>query len=181
MGELHDDALEEARSRSETLDLWELFEILETHRVDGGGGVSRETIEAYAEALDYDPERVDQALDERLTDSHEWTEGEVIYRLGEDRFSIYPPQWHEELSDTTDLTRHVALISSSVTATEGDESEAVTGAGVPERKVIRVACAISGMDWDAARETLEELRKEGELEEHADQHPDAGVYLPDRE
>ena len=181
MGELDDDALEEARSRSDTLELWDLFEILETHRVDGGRGVSLETVEAYADALNYDLDAIHRRLDDQSTDSQEWESGGAIHRLGEDRFSVFPPRWHEELGDTTDLTRHVALIHSSVTATEGEQSEAVTEAGVPERKVVQVARGVSGMDRDAARGKLEDLRKRGDLEASTDQHPDSAIRVPDRE
>lgn len=181
MVNLRDDVLDEARSRSETLDLRELLEILETNRVDGGQGVSRETIDAYADALNYDPERVDEALAERVADAHEWTPHDDVYRLGPGRFSIYPPRWHEELADTTDLTRHVARINSTVTDTEGEQSQSVTAAGAPERKVLRVARAISGMDRETARGKLKDLRKKGDLESPNDQHRDSNYRLPDRD
>ena len=181
MGELDDEALEEARSRSETLHLRDLIEILELHRVDGGQGVTRETIDEYADALNYDPERADWALDEQVTDAHEWTADDDVYRLGEDRFSVYPPRWHEELADTTDLRKHVGLINASVTTTEGQQSQSVPEAGVPERKLLRVAQVISGMDREEARDRIDELWKDDELESPNNQHRDSNYHLPDRE
>lgn len=181
MGDLNDVALDEARSSSETLGIRELIEILEMHHVDGERGVTRGTIDEYAAALDYDPEVADEALDERVSDSHEWEPGADVYRLDGDRFSIYPPRWHEELGETTDLTKHVALINSSVEAAEGGQSRSVTGAGAPKRKVVRAAQVLSGMEREAARGALEDLRKKGKLEAPADQHRDASFRLPDRD
>lgn len=175
---LDDDVLDEARSRSETLDLLDLIELLETHRVESGRGVTRERIDEYAAALDYDPDRIEDLIDERVVDSRDWTSGGALYRLDGERISAYPPRWHDELADTTDLTEHVGLIHSSVTAVEGDEHTAVTEAGVPEEMVVKVACAVSGMDRDTAYSTLQDLRKKGRLEEHADQHRASQVRLP---
>lgn len=181
MGELNEAALDEARNSSETLGIRELVEILEMHHVDGERGVTRETIDEYAAALDYDPEVADEALDERMSDSHEWEPGADVYRLDGDRFSIYPPRWHEELGETTDLTKHVGLIDASVTETEGGQSRSVTEAGVPQRKILRVAQVISGMERDAARGKLNDLRKKGHLESPNDQHRDSNYRLPDRD
>lgn len=179
MGELRDDVLDEARSRSETLTLPGLIMILETHGVDGGRGVSRETIESYAAELNYDPDTVIEEVEDRLTDAEQWTEGDVLYRLGDDRVSNYPPNWHERLGDTTDLTEHVELMMEDVTEPEGDRRTAVTEAGVPEQELLRVAGAVSGMDRETARGKLQDMRKKGYLEEGVDQHPTPRVRLPD--
>lgn len=177
MSKLDDDVIEEARGRSETLETTDLVEILERYRVDGGRGVARGTLREYATALDYDPDTVDGAVDDRLVDETEWAAGRVIYRLDDDRVSVYPPRWHDELADTTDLTEHVALLHSSVTSVEGDRREAVTEDGVPETVVVRVARALSGMSHDEAYGSLQDLRKKGKLEEHADQHPTSRVRV----
>lgn len=181
MVELQEEILDEARSRSKTLLLNDLIELLETHRADEGQGLKRETFRAYAEELDYDMEKIDAEVDNRLTDEHEWTEGDAIYRLGEDRISVYPPDWHDRLEGVTDVREYIKVIRGDVTEPEGEREEAVTSAGVPRQKIYRVAGAVVGMDMEETREQLEQRAKRGELVEHTDQHQSSRFEIADPE
>lgn len=180
MGSLDQDALDELLSRSETLDIVELIRTLELFRVDDGHGVERKTVEAYAEELNYDLEKVNGELENRLVDDEDWQSYDAIYKI-DDRVSTFPPLWHDELADTTDLTKHVGLIHEDVDRTEGPERESVTEKGVPEQKVIRAARSLSGMTQEEAQDKIAELRGEGKLTEPLDQYPKGEIRVADDE
>lgn len=177
MVELSEVALEELRSRSETLRLHDLVRIAETYHPDDHAGISRETLDAYLEALDYESEEVEGEVDSRLTDAGEWEPDDAIYDLGDGRISVFPPRWHEQLADTTDLTEYVRVIHDDVDVTQGPTEEAVQESGVPEELLFRASAAIVGLDRREAREQLKDLRKRGVLEESTDQHPQGTVRL----
>ena len=177
MVELADDALEEIRSRTETLTLRDLVRLVETYHLDDRAGVDRETLDAYLVALEYDPDEIGAELDERLTDSVDWEQDGALYDLGDERISAFPSTWHETLGGTTDLTEYVRLIQEDVTETQGTTEEAVQESGVPEELLLRVAAAMADMDRQEAREQLKDLRKRGVVEESTDQHPQGTVRL----
>lgn len=177
MVKLADTALDELQSRSETMTVHDLVRIVETYHSADRPGVAHETLEAYLDALEYDSEEVSTEIDTRLTDASEWQSDDAIYDLGEDRISVFPPAWHEKLGDTTDLTEYVKVIRSDVDETQGTMEEAVTETGVPEQFLLRVMGAIGGVEREQAREQLATLRREGVVEESADQHPSGTVRL----
>jgi hypothetical protein len=98
----------------------ELVRYLERHHPVEGLGVPRDLVEAYAEELDYDLDRLRTSLDDRLTDSRTWQSGERLYEI-DGNVSIYPASWHERLADTTDLSEYVAVMLESVRAPAGVE------------------------------------------------------------
>ena len=177
MVELADTVLEELQGRSETMTVHDLVRIVETYHPTDRPGVARETLSAYLDALAYETGDVDAELDARLTDSREWTPDDAIYEVGEDRISVFPPRWYEELGDTTDLTDYVEVIQDDVTETQGPMEEAVSDAGVPEQMLLRALAAIGGVERERAREQLATLRREGVIEESTDQHPSGTIRL----
>lgn len=177
MVELANTALDELQNRSETMTVHDLVRIVETYHPTDRPGVASETLVAYLDALKYDSEEVGAEIDARLTDASGWQPNDAIYDLGEDRISVFPPAWHEQLGDTTDLTEYVKVIRSDVDETQGPMEEAVTEAGVPEQFLFRVMRAIGGVEREQAREQLTTLRKEGVIEESTDQHPSGTVRL----
>lgn len=177
MVELDENALDEARSRSETLTLEQLVEIVETYHRDGQPGVDRDVLDAYLEALAYEATDVGAEIDNHLTNSDDWTPDQALYDLGDDRISVFPPDWHDRLRHTDDITEYVRAIQDDVTETEGREEDGVTETGVPEQLLFRAAAAIGGRDREATREEVVRLRREGVLEETADQHPSGTVRL----
>lgn len=52
---------------------------------------------------------------------------------------------------------------------------------MPEADLLDVAATVAGYDREAAKAALETCREEGRLVQDADQHPEANVYLPDRD
>lgn len=135
--------------------------IVEEHHRDEGPGVTPELVAEYADAVHYDVDV--SAIDDRLTDDDEWVEGERLYRLDDERVSVYPPSWHETFSDLDDLVDLVEVIEEQVDEPEGTEREAVTDEGVPETKLFRVARVTAGVDEDAVEGRLERLDEEGEI------------------
>ncbi|WP_435177663.1 hypothetical protein [Halorussus sp. AFM4] len=176
MTDVREEVVEELDSHSETLTLKEFVQFIEKYHRDEGQGVSRDLLAAYADAVYFDVDL--DAVDQRLTDSDEWEEGERFYDLGGDRLSVYPPDWHEALADTDDIRDVIEVIQTEVTESEGDQREAVTEErGVPQPKIVSVAEVVAGLDREATRDRIKELRDAGEIEEFASQHRDPTVRL----
>ena len=176
MGDPREEAVEQLEKHQETLRLDDFVRIVELHHRDEGPGVARDLLADYAEAAYFDVDL--EALDDRVTDSDAWEEGEKLYDLGDGRISTYPPDWHEALGDTSDLKHVIEVIQNEVTEPEGDQLEAVTEErGVPEEKILRVAEVVAGIDRGSTREELKRLRKNDEIEEFASQHRDPTIRL----
>lgn len=176
MAELDDHTVEELQGHSETLVLEDFVRIVETNHPDGQG-IDRDTIAEYAEALDYDVDAFDEEIDDRLTDADSWTEGEVFYRLDEGRISVFPPHWHDELADISDLRKIIRVIQEDRTTAEGESQEHPRKEGVSEEMLDEVAAAIGGMDRNEVRDRLKELRDENEIEEYPSQHANPWIQL----
>ncbi|UPW00355.1 hypothetical protein M0R88_17825 [Halorussus gelatinilyticus] len=176
MTDVREEVVEELDSHSETLTLHEFVQFVEAHHRDEGRGVGRDLLAAYADAVYFDVDL--DVMDERVTDSEEWEEGERLYDLGDGRLSAYPADWHESISDSGDIRDVIAVIQREVTEAEGDQREAVTEErGVPQPKVLRVAQTVAGIDNETARQRIKELRENDEIEEFASQHRDPTLRL----
>ena len=75
MASVDPDLVENLAHHDDYLTIRELVRYLERHHPVEGPGVPGDLIEAYAEELDYDLDRVRTALDDRLTDSRSWRPG----------------------------------------------------------------------------------------------------------
>jgi hypothetical protein len=176
MVDLKEEVVSQLEKHEETLQLDEFVRWIETHHREDGPGVDLDLVEAYAEAVYFDVDL--SAIDDRLTDSDDWESGKHLYDLGDGRISKYPPEWHERLAGTDDIRDVIELIQTDVTEAEGDQREAVTEErGVPQPKLLRVCKAIGGIDEEAARERIKELRQNDEIEEFASQHRDPTIRL----
>ncbi|USZ68057.1 hypothetical protein NGM10_15150 [Halorussus salilacus] len=190
MTDVREDVLAELENRDDTLRLDDFVRIIESHHATRRGatdgddrsidrgprGVDRETLAAYAEAVRFDVDLA--ALDDRVVDSDDWVEGGRFYDFGGDRISVYPPDWHDAIADTDDIRHVVRVIQDETTEVEGDHWGAVTeDRGVPEEKVFRVAETVAGIDREAAREQIKELRQSGEIEEFASQNRNPTIRL----
>ena len=176
MTDVREDVVEALDSHSETITFEEFVQTIEAHHRDEGQGVGRDLLAAYADAVYFDVDL--DAVDDRLTDSDEWEAGGQFYDLG-DRISVYPPDWHETVSDTHDIRDVIEVIQAEVTEPEGDQREAVTEKrGVPQPKVIRVAETVAGIEKADAEKRIKELRKNGEIEAFATQHRDPTLRVP---
>lgn len=154
----------------------ELVRYLERHHPVEGPGIPGDLLEAYADELDYDRDRFDASLQDRLTDARSWQSGNRIYRIG-DNVSIYPQSWHERLADTTDLAEYVEVMLESVRAPDGVEMDR-DDLGVAQDDLLTVVEIIGGMDRGEARSLLKNQRLEGAIVMYAFQNPEELVRLP---
>jgi hypothetical protein len=175
MVETRQQVVDELEKHQETMQLADFVRIVEQHQPTDVTGVDSETLAAYADAVYFDVDV--SAIDERVTDSESWAEGDHFYEVGDGRISAYPPDWHAALGGIEDLKRVIEVIQTETTEPEGDDREAVTERGVPEEKVLRVAEVVAGIDGETAREELKRLRQNGEIEEFASQHRNPTIRL----
>ncbi|AQL43395.1 hypothetical protein BV210_12145 [Halorientalis sp. IM1011] len=174
---LSDDAVAEIKHEGESMTTIDLLTLIERHHPETDG-LDRETLEAYADRLaeerDYafDAESFLSAVDDALTDTNEFDDG-LLYRLGDDRISVYPQSWHDELGDSADAEAYVGFLQD----VDGfPAASADTDLGVPERELESVLSVVGRISRDEARTVIERQREDGRLVEDADQHRNAGVY-----
>ena len=154
----------------------ELVQYLERHHPVEGPGVPRDLVEAYADELDYDRDRFDTSLDDRLTDARSWQSGNLLYRI-DGNVSIYPAEWHDRLADTTDLAEYVEVMLESVRAPDAVEIER-EDLGVSQDDLLTAVEIIGELDRGEARRLLKNQRLEGALVMYAFQNPEELVRLP---
>jgi hypothetical protein len=150
------DLVNELARHDSSLTLSGLVRYLERHHPVEGPGVPRDLVEAYADELDYDPERVATAFEDRLTDARSWQPGDRLYRI-DDNVSIHPPTWHERLADTTDLAEYVAVMLESVRAPDGVEIDEQR-LGIVQSELVTAIEIIAEIDRDDAHQLLREQR-----------------------
>lgn len=177
MAEPDPDLVENIAHHDEYYTARELVRYLERHHPVEGPGVPRDLVEAYAEELEYDPDRLRASLDHRLTDARTWQPGDRLYEV-EGNLSIYPPSWHERLAESTDLSKYVEVMLESVKAPEGVEV-ARSDRGVTQDDLITAVEIIAGMDRDSVQELLTDQRREGMVVLYAFQNPEEVVRLPE--
>jgi hypothetical protein len=105
----------------------------------------------------------------------------VFYEVGDDRVSVYPQHWHDALGGTVDIPAYLRFLHDEVIGVEDDFTSGGAGRGVPEDSLIKIVSIVGQIDTETVKSRIETLRKEGTLAEDADQHPEARVYLRDRE
>ena len=182
--EINERIVAEADDRGESLLVDEFLTLIEQYHSHDRPGIAWETLEAYTEAMggtDYghshDMEGVLDAVDERLTDGEYRTD--AFYRVGDDRVSVYPESWHDELGGETDLREYVRFLTNRDLDDENGAELGANGGGVPEQLLLEVAGIVGRTDPDTVKSRLEDLRERHELVEGADQHPNARVRLPE--
>ncbi|SIR20583.1 hypothetical protein SAMN05421858_1822 [Haladaptatus litoreus] len=172
----------ELRDRMQTLLLPDAVRLIEMNQaeVDDTSGVERDALETYLDEAGYGMDAFPSAFDESLTESDSWQSGRTVYELAEGRVSAFPPRWHEELRDTTDLHEYLRVICADMPDSDGDgtnEDSEITENGVAEQLLLDAVVAIGGMERDDARIQLKELRDEGKIEEYPSQHANPWVQL----
>ncbi|WP_135828624.1 hypothetical protein [Halorussus halobius] len=155
----------------------DLVRYLERHHPVEGPGVPRDLVEAYAEELDYDRDRFETSLDDRLTDAETWQPGERLYEVDGD-LSVYPPSWHQQLADTTDLAAYVEVMLESVRAPEGVEVER-DRLGIRQADLLTAVEIIADVDRSRAAQMLRDQRLAGDVVLYAFQNPEEIVRLPE--
>ncbi|WP_018129180.1 hypothetical protein [Haladaptatus paucihalophilus] len=186
MAQIDEDALREIRHKGESLLLEDLLLLIERHHPHEQPGISRETIESYAETLSesrddqFNIETFHEKLNTQLTDSHTWAGKEAIYELASGRISRYPEAWHDRLGETADIREYIAFLQDEAPEFKDDLGRGGAGPGIPEQPLLDVVAVVGHVDRDDVKAQLQELREQGEIAEDADQHPNAGVVLRDR-
>ena len=178
--ELDREALRKAEERGQYLLPNELLTFIEEYDHEADRGVSLERLEAYADALDergvqsVDAEQMDTLLEADRTDAESWVDADAIYEV-DDGFSAFPARWHDELAGEDDLLRYVDVIDDDLDAGEKHTATGSSGDGVPQDLLLDAASALGPLSRDSARSEIERLRERGDVEERADQHPQARI------
>lgn len=186
MVELNEHVISEAAHEGRTMVPEQLFSLVERHHPHQEPGVPREVLEAYADGVEdtveyrFDADEFLREVDSQLTDSETWAGEDAFYRV-DGRLSRYPARWHRELGGTTDVREYIAFLQDEEDGYLDDVSLGGAGRGIPEQPLLDIVAIVGRVDREEAKEKLEELRDRGEVVEDADQHPNAGVYLADRD
>jgi len=151
---------------------------LERHHHGDEPGISMERLDAYANALGYDTEHTHVLLEERLTDSTTWTPGNNLYRVG-DNVSIYPPSWHEQLTDTIDLAEYVRVMLAEKIEVSGRLPPARRGISQPD--ILTAVEVFADLDREMGEDLLKQQRQKGSIVIYASQNPEDLVRLAEME
>lgn len=186
MVDINERIVAEADDRGESLLIDEFLALIEQYHPHDRPGIAWETLEAYTEAMEttdyghtYDMDGLLKTVEDRLLDGDSEYTADAFYRLDDDRVSVYPARWHDELGDESDLREYVRFLAAIDPDGESGADLGGSGRGVPEHVLLDAASIIGQADSEAVNERLEDLRTEGELVERADQHPNARVRLPE--
>ena len=181
MPELRDDVIDQAFHEGETLIVNDLVGLIERHHDDEYYGAPVDLVRAYVERLAeedsrYDPEEVDEALDEQTVDDDSWVDADSLYDVGEGRVSKFPLEWHEALSGEKDVYEIVTFVVDALPE-DGRDAFATGGAGegVPRQRLIDIAEIIGGLSQAEVRRQLEELGERDRIEVADEQHPQGRV------
>lgn len=184
MVETDDAVIDEAVHEGETTGPLDLFGLLEKHHDDPG--ISRDRLRAYANALAarrdfaFDADGFLSDLESHRTDADTWEGLDRVYDLGDDRFSRYPPAWHDELGGSTDAEAYVRFLAEEVPSFSDDIARGAAGGqagGIPEDTLVDVIMTVGRVEREEARAAIGEARDRGALVEDVDQHPQAAVFL----
>jgi hypothetical protein len=187
MVEIEEQAIEEIQHGGDSLLFGDQLLLIERHHPHSQPGISREVIDKYVEALAANPnyqfnsDSFHRKLDSRITDTEAWVGGNRIYELESGRISRYPRGWHDQLNGETDIRRYIVFLQDEAPEFKKDIGFGGAGRGIPEQPLLDVVAVIGRIDRDDVKDTLEDLRRQGVIAEDADQHPNAGVYLPNRD
>jgi len=185
MADVDETVLDEAGHEGESMSPVDLVALVEHHSGETPG-VDRETLAAYANALeargdyDFDADRFLDRVDDRVIDTESWSGMEQFYALGDGRISKYPAEWHDRLGGSTDAAAYVRVITDRAPDfAEFTDREGVAPA-VAKDDLIDVIEVVGGVDRETAAGAIERARDDGRVGEYADQHPQTGVYATDR-
>ncbi|WP_193767570.1 hypothetical protein [Halorientalis pallida] len=178
MPDISDSVVAEIEHEGEAMTTTDLLALIERHHPETAG-LDRDTLDAYAQRLSderdyaFDADAFRTTVEDALTDATEWADDGAIYRLDDDRISVYPPAWHDELGGSTDAEAYVGYLQD----VDGlPTASADTDLGVPERELESVLSVVGRISRAEARTVIERQREDDRLVEDADQHRNAGVY-----
>jgi hypothetical protein len=189
MADVRDAVVDEVTQRGRNLLLTELLRLIERQHPEESPGVTRGTLEAYADTLAGEPRikfeanELMEEIDAARIDAETWVGDDVLYDLGEngengeDRLSAYPRGWHDRLGGETDVREYVEYLESDESGFTDDSPRGGRGEGIDQPTLLEVVSVLGDVDQGTVRAQIEERRAEGQLEQPADQHPDARVQL----
>jgi hypothetical protein len=189
MADVRDAVIDEVIQRGRNLLLTELLRLIERQHPEESPGVTRGTLEAYADTLAGEPSikfeanELMEEIDAARIDAETWVGDDVLYDLGEngengeDRLSAYPRGWHDRLGGETDVREYVEYLESDESGFTDDSPRGGRGEGIDQPTLLEVVSVLGDVDQGTVRAQIEERRAEGQLEQPADQHPDARVQL----
>jgi hypothetical protein len=183
MVKLSETAIEEIIHEGTTMRVDDIVEELERHH-DRERGIPRRVLEAYVrelesrKAYEFDADGFLASVDERLTNAETWAGPEHLYEVRSDRISLYPSLWHDHLDGSTDPVEYLRFLTTEDPTFVEAVAMANDSPAIPKERLINVIQVIGGVDRARAASELEATRERGTLVEDADQHPQAGVYLP---
>jgi hypothetical protein len=186
MTEVRDTVIDELTHRGRNLLLTELLRSIERGHPSDGPGITRETIAAYGDRLAaepdfaFDTEDLLEELEEARIDAETWAGDDVLYAVGdgsEDRLSAYPQGWHDRLDGETDIREYVEYLESEESGFTDDSPRGGRGEGIDQPTLLEIVSVLGNVDRETVRAQIEDGRAEGQLEQSADQHPDARVQL----
>jgi hypothetical protein len=182
--DLNEQVLTEVQNQRRTLLPREVVELIERYHPHDQPGIAWATLEAYAARFDdelgdeFETDEVLDAIEGQLVDSSAWEDDDALYKLDSKRVSLYPPDWHDQLGGSADLTEYLRFIADDAPGFSDDQTATGgAGKGVPEQFLLDTVNLVGRVDHATAKSRLEDLRDQGELVEDADQHPNARVRL----
>jgi hypothetical protein len=184
MSDLEETVLDAAAREGEALTTETFVELAERAHADEQG-VDRTRLRTYANRagerrdVRFDREAFRAELDERVTDEEIWVGREAIYDVGEGRLSRYPAEWHAELGGTSDVAAYLEYLTGTEADFVSDPSGVDAGPRIPQSELLDVIALVGRTSREAARSAVAEARNAGDVVQDADQHPNAGVYLPE--
>lgn len=184
--ELDERTLEELFHRGRWLSFPDFVRLIEQDHPHDGPGVSKEVLDAYAEALvddlggsaPFTVEAVDRMIETHLTDSGVWLES-ALYDVGPDRISAYPAPWHDRLGRESDPRAYVEVMRDELAKARGFTARGRAAPGVPKQQLLDAMCVLGEMDRAEATRAIDEERRRNELLLYPYQNPEAEVQLPD--
>src|SRR6056297_782292 len=176
---LDEHALEELLHRGRYLSVTDFVRLIEQDHPHEKEGISREVLESYAEAIVDDLEafapfsvaQMNRLLDLHLTDSPVWLKS-ALYSVEQDRVSIYPKPWYDQLHGETDPREYVAVMRDEFAAARGHVSRGSDAPGVPKQQLLEAMVILGGMDRGTATGEVNEMRERGDLLLYPFQNPD---------
>lgn len=189
MTEVNKAIVEAILQDSQNLLLREVVALIERKHPDAAttSGITREALAAYAQEFGEDtafptgPEEFRALIDDRLTASETWVDNDVLYELNDNRVSVYPFRWHDELGGEVDIALFLEFLQDEASGVEDELDRGGAGGGIPESKLIEIVSVVGRTDRETVKTRIETLRDEDIIAEDADQHPDARVQLRERD
>lgn len=140
-----------------------IVRFVERHHPEYHPGVPEGLVDAYAAALDNDPEAENRNIGARLVDGDVWQSDEAYYRIG-DNVSAYPASWHDRYAETESLAALVEIMDEQM------------GRDIVRNELLLALESIAGIERRRADGMLTAARRRGDVIVEPYTNPEAFVY-----